>query len=76
MGSAPDHPGKNYSRWKFGFTIKCRAYDKLRMDDIAELSVMHNPNERLTMSEVVAWVEKLIRTSSYLCFSIYNCEHS
>jgi hypothetical protein len=76
MGNAPDQLGNNYSRWKFGFTIKCRVYDKLRMDDIAEISVMHDPNERLTMLEVAAWAEQLIRTISYLCFSIYNCENS
>ena len=64
------------SRWQFGFTIKCRASAKIRMYDIEDISVMNDPNERLAMSEVDAWVEKLIRTSSYLCFSIYNCEHS
>ena len=76
MGSAPDHPSNSYSRWQFGFTIKCRASAKLRMDDIVNIFVMHDPNERLTISEVATWVEQLIRTRSYLCFSIYNCEHS
>ena len=49
MGSAPDKLGNNYSTRQFGFTIKCRASAKIRMDDIAELSVMHDPNKILAM---------------------------
>jgi len=64
MGSSPYQPRSSYSRWQFRFTIKCRASTKIRMDDIVELSVMHDPNERLTMLEVDAWVEKLIKNSS------------
>lgn len=36
----------------------------LRMADIAELSVRQDPNERPTMSDVAAWLEQLVRTSS------------